>query len=244
MKEIKNNFDRIALIYDDFAFTRTRGLKYIERREKNIVLSLFNPPEPHLILDAGAGTGRWTKLILEKGCAVISVDLSRSMLLEIKKNICDHSMLVNVDVEHLPFRDESFDGVVCIRVLKYLPNPRALLSEFSRVSRKGAVIVFETLNPRNPQVYYDSLTGHGPKILFSLRILRKWLSEDALQITAAKGFLWIPFMLYERIRKSALVKFFERVENLMDNLFPPVFVRSLYYRCVKRREVGRSFNSP
>jgi ubiquinone/menaquinone biosynthesis C-methylase UbiE len=231
--DVKKTFEKAAPNYDNLAFTRTERLQYIDKREKDIVLSLFNPQKSSLVLDAAAGTGRWTKLLLEKGCIVISVDLAHNMLWELKKKVGSSGILVNADIEHLPFKDGTFDGMLCVRALKYLPHPKTGLLEFSRVSKIGTLLVFETTNPKNPQVWYDALHGSGPKSLFTLRTLQKWLSENDFQVTTCKGFLWVPFMLYERVTNPTLAKLFERLEGLMDNFLPPVFVRSFYYRCVK-----------
>src|SRR4051794_36986592 len=43
------------------------------------------------------------------------------------------------DVRALPFPDSSFDFVLCIEVLRYLPDPERCIGEMARVLRPGGV---------------------------------------------------------------------------------------------------------
>ena len=43
------------------------------------------------------------------------------------------------DVEALPYPDASFDVVVCIEVLRYLPSPEGCVREMARVLRPGGI---------------------------------------------------------------------------------------------------------
>ncbi len=43
------------------------------------------------------------------------------------------------DVEHLPFRAEAFDFVICSHVLEHLPNPEKALSELQRIAPRGYI---------------------------------------------------------------------------------------------------------
>jgi ubiquinone/menaquinone biosynthesis C-methylase UbiE len=45
------------------------------------------------------------------------------------------------DVERLPFDSESFDGIVCAGVLRYVPSLHRALAEIHRVLRPGGTVV-------------------------------------------------------------------------------------------------------
>lgn len=52
-----------------------------------------------------------------------------------------YQRLFQVNLVHgLPFRERSFDVVICNEVLMYLPNARALLAEFHRVLRPDGLL--------------------------------------------------------------------------------------------------------
>jgi SAM-dependent methyltransferase len=62
--------------------------------------------------------------------------------------------------EHLPFRDESFDGVLLLWSLNHVSEPNRTLREMARVLRRGGrtLIVLEDMPPR----WLDFLHGGYP----------------------------------------------------------------------------------
>lgn len=76
------------------------------------------------LLDAGAGSGIVSCCCIEKGWQVTAVDVSESMLAEMK---CPAKKVV-ASIENLPFSDKSFDVTVCRQVLQYTDIPLALAS--------------------------------------------------------------------------------------------------------------------
>ena len=61
-----------------------------------------------------------------------------------------------VDATHLPFRDHSFDIVLCSEVLEHLDSPSKAIRELARTSKKTIIITFpdervmEKLGGKNP----------------------------------------------------------------------------------------------
>jgi len=55
----------------------------------------------------------------------------------------EYSILLNPDIvadaRRLPFRDETFDSVMCTEVLEHVPEPRLVIIEMRRVLRKAGV---------------------------------------------------------------------------------------------------------
>jgi len=93
-----------------------------------------------LLLDAPCGAGRLAPALARFGRGV-GLDVSRAMLAEARASAASLALLRG-DVTSLPFRDGSFDAVVCCRLLHHLDEPAALaavLRELVRVSR-GLVI--------------------------------------------------------------------------------------------------------
>jgi ubiquinone/menaquinone biosynthesis C-methylase UbiE len=87
-------------------------------------------------LDVGCGTGHQMAMLRDLGYEVAGVDGSPSMLDHARRNN-PASELREGDVEALPFPDASFDQVLCIEVLRYLPDPRRSIQEMARVLRPG-----------------------------------------------------------------------------------------------------------
>lgn len=43
--------------------------------------------------------------------------------------------------ENIPFKDRSFDNIICIETLQYVKDPERVLSELSRLTKKGGTLV-------------------------------------------------------------------------------------------------------
>lgn len=92
------------------------------------------------ILDAGCGTGLFGKKLAALG-KVTGVDISPVALRYAKKRGLS---VVRASVEHLPFRDHSFDVITCVDVLYHLrvKDDIRALAEFYRVLKPHGVLIF------------------------------------------------------------------------------------------------------
>jgi ubiquinone/menaquinone biosynthesis C-methylase UbiE len=100
---------------------------------------LYALPETRSLLEVGCGTGHFTRWFKSLGLECFGLDLSHLMLREAKKLWADGSFFGGESV-HLPFRDGSFDVVVFIACMEYMPEPVKVLTEASRVARHGIII--------------------------------------------------------------------------------------------------------
>ncbi|OYY07569.1 MAG: hypothetical protein B7Y70_14405 [Rhizobiales bacterium 35-68-8] len=102
------------------------------------------PPAGHW-LDAGCGTGTFSRMLAADNRTVLGVDASVAMVEEgrrLAEPLGGRAAFEPVaTVESLPFPDASFDGVICLSVLEYLAKPQAALDELARVLRPGGVVV-------------------------------------------------------------------------------------------------------
>jgi ubiquinone/menaquinone biosynthesis C-methylase UbiE len=96
------------------------------------------------ILDVGTGTGFLAILLAELGHEVVGLDLSRGMIEVAREKARKAGVKVEFklgDAENLPFRDRSFDAVICRHLLWTLPNPEKAVEEWSRVVKSGGKVV-------------------------------------------------------------------------------------------------------
>ena len=127
------SFDKVASIYDA---TRWSGVP--AHVMQNILSSLKAALKGcNLLLDAGTGTGRFAEYFVNEGFSVIGVDVSLMMMAQAReKGVRD---LVRADAQHLPFRDQSFDGSIIIHVLHVVQDWVKAVHELGRVTRKLVV---------------------------------------------------------------------------------------------------------
>lgn len=152
---------KVAEGYDEERFTTTGG-KMFDTFEKNVVISnLPKNREGVKVLDAGAGSGRFTIEMAKRGFDVVSCDYSSVMLDAIKSKIKDIGFknrvtLSKQDVTNLTFNDEEFDFICCMRVfinLDTIENEVKALKELVRVCKPGGTVVFDIVNPKSLAIF-------------------------------------------------------------------------------------------
>src|SRR5258708_8775446 len=105
------------------------------------------------VLDVGCGTGHHMVSLRERGFEVAGIDGSEEMLNQARANNPDADIR-QADVEALPFADGSFDLIICVEVLRYLPSSTPCIREMARALKPRAVC----LPPPTPIL---NLNAHG-----------------------------------------------------------------------------------
>lgn len=92
------------------------------------------------VLDVGAGSGRLTLKLAEQGLDVTPCDKH-------PENFSADGSCDKVDVnDGLPYKNETFDVVVCSEVIEHLENPWHALKEFHHVLKPKGILVISTPN--------------------------------------------------------------------------------------------------
>ena len=145
------SFDRVASIYDA---TRWAGVPapVMEKILDAMKTAFKNCGN---ILDIGIGTGRFAQYLHGVGFAVVGIDVSLPMMRQAReKGVTD---LVRADVQHLPFRDRSFDGSLMIHLLHLVPDWVRAVHEVGRVTKKVLVSEAGDAQGFNPRQKYLEL---------------------------------------------------------------------------------------
>jgi ubiquinone/menaquinone biosynthesis C-methylase UbiE len=99
------------------------------------------------IIDIGCGTGEMLQVFQKRRFQTFGLDFSLKMLQAISKGITDHRVpLVNGEIEALPFKDETFDGLICAGVIEYLNEDQQALSEIARILKRGGFAIITLSN--------------------------------------------------------------------------------------------------
>lgn len=86
-------------------------------------------------LDLGAGTGKFTQLLLRTGAGVVAVEPVDAMRMQLLQNVPGVTALA-ASAQSMPLADESVDVVVCAQAFHWFASPEAL-REIGRVLRPG-----------------------------------------------------------------------------------------------------------
>ncbi|HIH70214.1 class I SAM-dependent methyltransferase [Methermicoccus shengliensis] len=99
------------------------------------------------VLDVGCGPGVFEGIL---DMRMVGLDMDRNML-----HLAPHHAtctFVQGMAEHLPFGEQSFDGVVCITSLEFMEDVDAALGEAHRVLSSGGRLLALVLNPLSEYV--------------------------------------------------------------------------------------------
>jgi len=95
-----------------------------------------------LVLDLGAGPCWVSEWLQRFNVDTVSVDIAFDMLRVGRERLPRPATVVTGDLEHLPFRRESFHKAVCLNAFHHVPDMRKGLAEVHRVLKPGGLVLF------------------------------------------------------------------------------------------------------
>lgn len=133
-------FDRWAKSYDKFIFGW--WMRYIQRE----VIRQLDLTQNSSVLDVGCGTG-YTISELSKTIStgkLAGIDLSPNMIARAQRKLSgtENVGFHQAEVEKIPFKNNSFDDVICTEAFHHFSEPSKALQEMKRVVKKqGRIII-------------------------------------------------------------------------------------------------------
>jgi SAM-dependent methyltransferase len=210
-------------------------------------------PAGDLFLDAGSGPVQWKEYLTysENYTYRVCADLSITALKEARQRLGDKGLYVVMDIAHLPFKTDAFDGLVSMHTIHHLPSQdhKTAYAELVRVLKPGrrAVVVNGWSNPplmraadRLANLFKQSggktpattgqpeVAGNSaePTGTFVHKSNATWLRDQLKDITPIKIYCWRSVSTkFTRTyaREKAGGKLFLRLIYWLENLFPRFF---------------------
>ncbi|CAM3982325.1 class I SAM-dependent methyltransferase [Lederbergia lenta] len=130
------------------SYWHTNSVDMWEKGSRKDIIPFFRKHIPYGvdIIDIGCGDGYGSKLLMEQGYHVIGIDISEEMIRLAKENN-ENIHFITGDVQDLPFRDESFTGVIAINCLEWTKDPFKSLYEIHRITKNGGYACIGILGP-------------------------------------------------------------------------------------------------
>jgi 2-polyprenyl-3-methyl-5-hydroxy-6-metoxy-1,4-benzoquinol methylase len=190
--------------------------KSIKKKEKLRLIQKHLPSETsRSALDLGCAQGILSHFLRAKGGFWVSTDQDFANLKTTQTLVPDN--LVQTEPSQMPFKENSFDLVVCLDYLEHLEDDRQCLREISRILKPGSELVMVT--PHTGKIFLlhrlRALLGlkleyYGHKREgYSLEDLRAELDEAGLRI----------------LRHKTYSRFFSEFLELLINLVYLKFLR-------------------
>jgi SAM-dependent methyltransferase len=88
------------------------------------------------LLDVGCGTGHFTRRAAAEGAQVVGLDIDERALEFARRHTTESVRFLHGDATCLPFEDRSFDKVMSVTALCFVPQWQKAVAEIVRVSRR------------------------------------------------------------------------------------------------------------
>ena len=152
------------------------------------------------VLDAACGFGDGSKILQKKtGASVIGIDNDSSLIKSLtKKNNSKKIKFVVGNIKSLPFKDQTFDFIVCFETIEHLKKEDGLkaLLEFKRVLKKNGFLIISSPNVQLTRLIKKAFPKYkNPFHLYEYDPgeLKNLLTKIKMKVVAAKGqYLFFP----------------------------------------------------
>ena len=117
------------------------------------------------VLDVGCGAGIDVVRLARCGARASGIDISRRSLSLASQYLAtegQQATLAQADAARLPFRDASFDLVLCCGVLAFAPDPRAIVMDCRRVLRDQGLAIIVAYNRVSLMGALRAVSAVGP----------------------------------------------------------------------------------
>lgn len=186
----------------------TRMGVYITALEMDFLASAVGETENQNLLDIGAGAGRFSIPLSEKGMHATSLDLDFHSLKRLKfKN--GNVNVVQSDARRIPLKENAMDMIVTVELVDVVHELELVIGEIGRILKPEGKLVFSFGNKSSFKGKLKS--WRGTPYYHSYREVVNSLEKTGFTIVKRRGFNWLPF---NRTSNSRLVPFMAKAEKL------------------------------
>ena len=198
--------------------------KFLEQTSNEI-------PSGHLILDAGAGDGRYKEIFVNQ--IYESADIGK-----LERNY--GNLTYQCNIKNIPVEDNKYDAIICTQVLEHIDEPQKALYEFHRILKEGGKLYLTApLYYPEHEIPYDFFryTQYGFQFMFNKAGLeiestewlegyfmtlatQLWIGSGSLPLNYKKyglgilGVILLPIMLLMKISFFISAMILSRLDQL------------------------------
>ena len=145
--DLRRRYDAEAERYDEKRYVSPKGQYYMESEARLLQKLCVGKKR---ICDVATGTGKNIEALYDQSDFIVGVDISMNMLrlAQNKLNLSqrNRAVLIQADIEHLPFKDSAFDLVLSSKFFHNVPvhTHRTFFREMERVV--CCIVIIELFN--------------------------------------------------------------------------------------------------
>ena len=172
--------------YDLWSETYDQTPNPVVSLDERITPQLAQLTKSKSVLDAGCGTGRHFPALRRARCKFVGLDFSPGMLDVARRNHSDVPVVLADLERQWPFRDSTFDSVLCALVGEHLGQLPSVTSEMFRVLQRNGRAFFS--------VYHPEMAAAGIEANFRLNDIEyrlgalRYSSRDYIEAFRQVGF--------------------------------------------------------
>jgi ubiquinone/menaquinone biosynthesis C-methylase UbiE len=242
-KRLLRHFDDWSHTYSsDYLCEDIIGFAFRTRKEK---VERLLPDDLGTILDVGCGPGVMVECVSQRCLRYWGMDLSKAMIAKCREQFSSQDVLsfCVAGIEHLPFRTNSFDNILCMGVLEYLDHHRRALKELARALKPGGTLILTVPNILSPYRLWRNSLYVPVRLLYKrlksimrreafpadTDIKHREFSRQSLSTELAKLGLKDDAIVYynAQVLPSPLDKWFPRLDVGLAHLLEPLLSSSL-----------------
>ena len=192
---------------------------YIKKTIKKLKIS----SEVINALEVGCGGGILSEELAKMGLLTTGIDPSEQSLNSAINHAEESNLIINYEKgagENLPFPNNSFDVVICCDVLEHVRDFPKVISEISRVLKRGGIFIYDTFN----RTFFSKISA--------IKILQEW---KRWAIMPPDLHVWEMFIRPEELR--SLLKENELIWKEHHGIKPKIsYIKMLRY--LHKRAIG------
>jgi ubiquinone/menaquinone biosynthesis C-methylase UbiE len=236
IEEIQSEQADIATSMDNYTsrFSGKVGEYFLELQKK-ITLDFLKDENIKTVLDVGGGHAQLAVPLVKEGYNVTITGSNISCRNRLDKFLDQSEFkFIECNFLNLPFESNSFDAVVCFRLLTHEKNWTLLVKEMCRVSKK--VIVIDYPDIRSFNIFSKILFGLKKKIekntrtfkSFSRKELKKEFEKYDFKYFIFRPQYFLPMVIYRILKNVEILKISEfifQITGLQYLLGTPVILK-------------------
>lgn len=218
------SFADVETSTDSYAarFRGAVGEWFLQVQERISLKMLAVKRDTHTVLEVGGGHGQLAYLFAAHGYDITIVGSDASCEHRVKKLTSQNQARFQVaNLLSLPFPNQSFDAVTCIRLLPHCDSWKHLIAELCRVAKHQVIVDYPPLRSFN--ILYRFLFKLKQGAEGDTRTFTIFSDEEIIKIFAESGFtlqmkrpqFFLPMVFYRKLGNAKIGSILERLFHML-----------------------------
>lgn len=172
------------------------------KKRVQTIFEWINPQDEDVILDCACGRGFYLNMFrYVSQCTLVGLELDWPVIQKAQQNVghLPDLLLNNANIYHLPYADNTYDGVILSEILEHIDDDVAGLKEVYRVLKPGGIVAITVPNANYP-FWWDPINktletllgthiSRGPLAGIWANHVRLYTAEQLRESVLAAGFI-------------------------------------------------------